>query len=107
MTRRFQFSLAVTIAVALLAAALWSCHFLYAVDRDWFRSAVHVGMVRNEVKAEVGDPDESLAAGARLPAWGSTPAKSVDAETWVYFVIPKSQHRFVLTFDDNRLAKIE
>jgi hypothetical protein len=107
MPRRFQFCLAAAIAVALLAVALWSCYFLYTVERNLFRSAIHVGMTRDEVKAAVGNPCENLATGARLPAWGSTPARSVDAETWVYFVVPKSQHRFVLTFDEDRVAKIE
>lgn len=105
--RRFQLSLACAIAVAMLAVGVWSCYSLYTAERDGFRSAVQVGMLRDEVKAAVGDPDEKLAAGDNLPTWGGTPTMSVAAETWVYFVFPKSQHRFALTFEDSRLAKID
>ena len=107
MPRRFQFSLVGTIVITLVAASLWFCYSIYTADRDRFRNALHLGMTQDEVKSAVGDPDETLAAGAGLPAWGSASAKSVGAETWVYFVVPKSQHRFVLTFEDARLAKID
>lgn len=94
-------------AGGLSALACWATLTLYVHDRNTFRRTVYVGMNRDEVKMASGEPDQKLAPGSRLPVWGSTPSRMVNGETWIYFVFPKSQHRFVLTFKDNELAQVD
>ena len=76
-------------------------------DRDEFLRSVHVGMTKAEVLATVGKPDIELEPGQDLPVWGSSPSRRLTAESWVYFVFPKSQHRIVLTFADDELEDVE
>lgn len=68
---------------------------------------VRVGMTKAEVGEAVGRPDVVVRPDEDLPAWGSTPSKRLQREAWVYFIFPKSQHRIVLTFADNRVQDVE
>lgn len=89
------------VGIPVLLAFAW-----IMLHKKWeFANAVSVGMTEEQVVVAVGPPDIVLSPGETLSAWGDH--QSVDAKkaTWVYYISPKSQHRFVLEFDDAHVVR--
>jgi hypothetical protein len=91
------------IAGALLVSAGW-VYFNY--HRYIFANRISTGMSREQVMQAVGTPSAMLQPGETLDEWGGSVERKVQAETWTYFVVPQSQHRFVVTFADGKVASI-
>ena len=72
-----------------------------------FQRSVRPGITQASVRSHCGSPDHILEPGAELTRWGDEEAREITAETWVYSVFPRSQNRFVLTFEDHVLTDIE
>jgi hypothetical protein len=87
----------------ILCAAYYWLHR----DRIAFQRTIVVGMSREEVEKLVGRPEKILRPGDMLEKWGGSLSQVVSAETWVYFVYPRSQHRFVLTLSDGKVTQID
>ena len=100
--RAFILGLSLLTAIGLVAFGYW-----HQRERLDFERSLHVGMSRAEVLAAVGSPQETIAPGRELRKWGSAAARIVTNETWVYYVVPRSQHRFVLTFAEDELVHME
>ncbi len=97
------------ILIAIMAGIVFLAMFRHWFDgeRRNFAQQVDVGQTAEEVRASVGAPDDELRPGDELPAWGNADARIVTEPTWVYFVVPGSQHRFVITFRDQQVADVE
>ena len=96
-------SAAIGMTILLLIAAYSMVH----QERRAFEQKIAIGLSKDEVLARVGPPEQVIESGGNLHTWGNAREHRVAHETWVYFVIPKSQHRFVLTFEQDRVAAIE
>ena len=98
----------VLLALMLTLACAVVIGVLELVNRErWeFERRVVSGLSKEAVKRRVGDPAIVLLSGDNLPPWGNAPQRQVVQETWVYYVFPKSQHRFVLSFEDGKVATI-
>jgi hypothetical protein len=81
-------------------------HHWFHADRRNFERHIHVGQTAAEVRSLVGTPNKELLRGDELAEWGSAPARAVNDPTWVYFVFPASQHRFVITLRENEVAEV-
>ena len=90
----------------VVAAVLFLVREIHG-KRWQFERALQVGMSQVEVQAAVGPPRQILNAGEILERWGSAKRRIVLVETWVYYVSPRSQHREILEFQDNRLVQFE
>ncbi len=88
-----------------LAVPLFYSAF-HAEQRE-FEKKLSVGLPKLEVEELVGSPAEVLVAGDSLSLWGNHTVQQVETETWVYYLFPKSVHRYVLTFNDSTLIRIE
>jgi hypothetical protein len=73
--------------------------------RHEFQRKVASGQSKDELRSLIGIPQAILKLGDSLEHWGNAPKKTVEAETWVYYAVPQSQHCFVLTFEGDRLAE--
>jgi hypothetical protein len=93
--------------LALTCAVVIGLRELIQRERWHFEQSVVSGLSKDAVKARVGDPAIVLLSGDKLPRWGNAEERQVAQETWVYYVFPKSQHRFVLTFEHGKVATIK
>jgi hypothetical protein len=98
-------AVAVLLALAVGSAAV-AYKVIIAPARD-FDALVDVGLTQAELIERVDDPPAKLAAGETIPAWGNAPKRIADREAWVYFVYPESQHRFVISFDGEKVVNVE
>lgn len=95
-----------TLILGLMAAiSLTAVAALYPANA--FQRPVHPGMTQAEVRSHCGSPDHILEPGDELSRWGNEKVRAITAETWVYSVFPRSQNRFVLTFEEHVLTDIE
>jgi hypothetical protein len=97
------FAVAVAVGLSLVVASYLGVHS----QRWFFEHKLAVGMSKAEVLQRIGEPAMLLMSGDKLTRWGNSSARTVTAETWVYFGWPASQHRFVLTYEDERMAAFE
>jgi hypothetical protein len=94
----------------LLVAAVASAAVAYKViigPSSAFDAQVDVGLTQTELSDRIGDPDVKLTAGDAIPAWGNAQERKADREAWIYFVYPKSQHRYIVSFDDGKVVNVE
>ena len=89
------------------AILLAGAHFWFHSERRAFQQRVQVGMSAAELLEAVGKPNQELKPGDTLARWGSAAERVVAEPTWVYFVTPGSQHRFVLTLRDVQIVHVE
>jgi hypothetical protein len=102
--RLLQIALSITCAIALF---LLVGGFLVHHERESFESKLSIGLSKEQVRNEVGEPAAILIPGDQLDSWGNAPTRPVNKETWVYYVFPNSQHRFVLSFSNDSLDDIQ
>ena len=105
-TKRTQVVL-VALVLTLACAVAIGVRELVNRGRWEFERSVASGLSKEAVKRRVGDPAIVLLTGDKLPSWGNAAQRQVTQETWVYYVFPKSQLRFVLSFEDGKVAAIE
>jgi hypothetical protein len=96
-----RFVVAVTAIIGIVALAFGA--FVH-VPHWRFERSLRIGMLKTEVEQSVGTPDAILIAGDVLEGWGNAKRCKVTAETWVYFIVPRSQHRMLLEFNGDALS---
>lgn len=95
-----------TLVVALCVVAV-AVKSAFDSERKSFQAGLIVGQSKAMVRATAGEPAAMLSVGEFIEKWGNAQPHRVDRETWIYYVWPKSQHRFVLSFEGNQLVEIE
>ena len=105
--KRLRTALVVLFVVTIALAGLAMISFLMQRERKAFESQIEIGMSKDEILNSVGTPYKVLQPNEHLERFGNAESRMINAETWVYHVFPKSIHRFVLTFDGKKLAKLD
>jgi hypothetical protein len=100
--RRIVVAIVAVAYVLAFAAAVYQWH-----APAWqFERSIVAGMSKSDVQKAVGEPAQVLNAGERLATWGNDREHEVHVETWIYFVWPGSQNRFVLEFEGDRVKSV-
>jgi hypothetical protein len=96
-----------TLVYLALVICGWAGVYVWWHSPSWqFERSVVAEMSKSEVRKAVGSPAQVLNSGEALEKWGSVMKHEVNVETWVYFVWPASQNRFVLEFDGDRVKTV-
>lgn len=105
--KRLRTALVVPFVVTMALAGLATLSVIWKRERKAFESQIEIGMSKDEILNSVGTPYKILQPNEHLKTFGNSQERMVHAETWVYHVFPKSTKRFVLTFDGEKLEKVD
>lgn len=95
------------LAAGVIALLILGAVLLMHGDRWLFEGRLVAGMTQDQVLKKVGTPERVVRIGGTLSKWGDVQACVVTQETWVYYLMPKSQHREILEFQKDKLVRLE
>jgi hypothetical protein len=93
--------------VVLVGSGMLIVFLFFHGARIRFQRSISVGMSPEEVIGRAGPPMQIIKPGETINTWGSSPKAIAKQETWLYYVFPESQHRFVVTFSDGVVTAVQ